>query len=57
MPQGPDFPGGPIIMNKANHQGRMTYHLLKIDGQHEQLLKTLPPESLPNIGNCSVANS
>jgi hypothetical protein len=57
MPQGPDFPGGSIVMNKANHQGRMTFHLLKIDGQQEQVLQTFPAASLPNIGDCTITNS
>jgi ABC-type branched-subunit amino acid transport system substrate-binding protein len=57
MPQGRDFPGGSIIMNRANHQGRMTFHLLRIDGQQEDLLQTFPAESLPVIGDCSVGAS
>jgi ABC-type branched-subunit amino acid transport system substrate-binding protein len=57
MPQGPDFPGGSIIMNRSNHQGRMTFHLLKIDGQQEDLLQTFPDASLPAIGDCTVSAS
>jgi ABC-type branched-subunit amino acid transport system substrate-binding protein len=55
MPHGSDFPGGAIILNKSNHQGQMTFHLLKIDGQQEELVQTFPADALPTIGNCTVA--
>jgi branched-chain amino acid transport system substrate-binding protein len=57
MPQGPEFPGGAIVMNKANHQGQMTFYLLKIDGQQEDLVQTFPAESLPTIGDCTVSRT
>jgi hypothetical protein len=55
IPQGPDAPDGPVIMNKADHQGRMTSYLLKINGQQEDVLLASPPESLPPIGTCQVS--
>jgi len=57
MPQGPEFPGGAIILNKSNHQGQMTFHLLKIDGQQDELVQTFPADSLPTTGDCTVTAS
>ena len=55
VPQGPDFPDGELIMNKADHQGRVTYYVLKITGQKEEIVQTLPADQLPLIGDCKVA--
>jgi ABC-type branched-subunit amino acid transport system substrate-binding protein len=52
--QGPDFPAGDVIMNKADHQGRTTMYLLKVNGQKEDILQTIPADQLPLIGNCQV---
>ena len=54
VPQGPDFPDGPLIMNKDDHQGRTTYYLLKINGQKEDVVQTFPADSLPMIGDCKI---
>jgi branched-chain amino acid transport system substrate-binding protein len=56
IPQGPDSPDGQVIMNKADHQGRMTYYLLKINGQQEEILQTFAADSLPLIGDCQIAS-
>ena len=55
IPQGPDAPAGPVIMNRDDHQGRMTAYLLRINGQTEDIVQTFPPEQLPQIGTCKVA--
>jgi len=55
IPQGPDAPDGPVLINKSDHQGRMSSYLLKINGQKEDVLLASPPESLPAIGTCQVA--
>jgi ABC-type branched-subunit amino acid transport system substrate-binding protein len=55
VPQGPDFPAGPMIMNKDDHQGRITTYLLKISGQKEEVVQTFPAESLPTIGDCKIS--
>jgi branched-chain amino acid transport system substrate-binding protein len=55
IPQGPDFPSGELIMNKADHQGRTTYYLLKINGQKEEIVQTFPADQLPLIGDCKIA--
>jgi branched-chain amino acid transport system substrate-binding protein len=54
VPPGPDLPSG-LIMNKADHQGRWTTHLLQINGQKEDILATFPAEQLPQIGDCKVS--
>ncbi|HKF78464.1 MAG TPA: ABC transporter substrate-binding protein [Candidatus Dormibacteraeota bacterium] len=53
--QGPDFPGGDMQMNPANHQGVATTYIAKINGQTEQVLATIAPAQLPSIGSCQVA--
>ena len=52
--QGADFPAGDVIMNKADHQGRQTAYLMKINGQQENVLQTIPAAQEPLIGNCQV---
>jgi hypothetical protein len=54
VPQGPDFPDGQLIMNKADHQGRVTYYILKVNGQKEEIVQTLPADQLPLIGDCKI---
>ena len=54
VPQGEDFPAGPMIMNKDDHQGRITTYLLKINGQKEEVVETFAAESLPTIGDCKI---
>jgi len=56
VPQGPDFPDGPVIMNPSDHQGRTNYYLLKVNGQKEDVVQTFPAESLPMIGDCKIAS-
>jgi branched-chain amino acid transport system substrate-binding protein len=56
VPQGPDFPDGQLIMNKADHQGRVTYYLLKINGQNEEIVQTFAADSLPLIGDCKIGS-
>ncbi len=53
-PQGPDYPSGPMIMNKADHQGRDTQYLMKVNGQTEDIVQTFPADTLPMIGTCQV---
>ncbi len=57
VPQGPDFPAGPMIMNKSDHQGRFTEHLMQINGQKEDILAVFPADQLPLFGECNVASS
>ena len=52
--QSADFPGGAFSMNKTDHQGVQTTYVAKINGQSEQVLKTIPPDQLPPIGSCQV---
>jgi branched-chain amino acid transport system substrate-binding protein len=52
--QGPDFPDGDLIMNKDDHQGRVTYYILKINGQKEEIVQTFPADQLPLIGSCKI---
>jgi branched-chain amino acid transport system substrate-binding protein len=52
--QSADFPAGPVIMNKADHQARTTVYVFKINGQNEQILQTVPADQLPQLGNCKV---
>ena len=52
--QGPDFPDGDLIMNKDDHQGRVTYYMLKINGQKEEVVQTFPADQLPLIGACKI---
>jgi branched-chain amino acid transport system substrate-binding protein len=54
VPQGPDFPDGPVIMNPNDHQGRTNYYLLKVNGQKEDVVQTFPAESLPMVGDCKI---
>jgi ABC-type branched-subunit amino acid transport system substrate-binding protein len=54
VPQGPDFPDGQLIMNKDDHQGRTTYYLLKINGQKEEVIQSIPADQLPTIGDCKI---
>jgi len=53
--QSADCPDGPMLMNKDNHQGRLTAYLLKVNGQHEEILQTFPSETQPVNGDCNVA--
>jgi branched-chain amino acid transport system substrate-binding protein len=52
--QGPDFPDGDLIMNKDDHQGRVTYYMLKSNGQKEEVVQTFPADQLPLIGSCKI---
>jgi branched-chain amino acid transport system substrate-binding protein len=54
IPQGTDFPAGPMIMNKADHQARATVYIYKVNGQQENVLTTIPPDQVPQIGDCHV---
>ncbi len=54
IPQGPDFPAGPFMMNKSDHQGRWQLYIMRINGQTEEILQTIPPDQVPLIGNCKV---
>jgi ABC-type branched-subunit amino acid transport system substrate-binding protein len=54
VPQGPDFPGGPFMMNKDDHQGKFTQYLLQINGQKEDVIATFPPDQMPALGDCKV---
>lgn len=54
VPMGPDSPTGPLVMNKADHQGRATVFVYKVNGQQENVLATIPADQVPSIGNCHV---
>src|SRR5262249_23311842 len=55
VPQGPDFPGGPLIRNKPAHRGRVPSSRLQITGQREHFLAPSPPDQTPLIGDCRVS--
>lgn len=56
VPQGPDFPGGPLMMNKSDHQGRFSQYLMQINGQNEDILATFPTDQLPLMGgDCKIS--
>lgn len=52
--QGADSPGGDLIMNKADHQGKQTTYIAKVNGQKEKVLETIPAEKVPEIGTCQA---
>jgi hypothetical protein len=54
--QSADFPGGDVIMDANDHQGRMTQYISQIDGQNERVLVTIPADQVPPIGDCRVGN-
>jgi ABC-type branched-subunit amino acid transport system substrate-binding protein len=54
VPQGPDAPAGPIVMNKQDHQGRETNYLYKVDGQRDNIISTNPTDKVPSIGDCKA---
>ena len=51
---GPDFPGGGLIMNKSDHQGRFSQYLMQINGQKEEVVQTFPADQLPLVGDCKI---
>lgn len=56
LPQGPDLPDGPLVMGKLDHQGKTNVYLMKINGQHEDIIQTFTPDQLSS-GSCQVASS
>ncbi|MBV8087947.1 MAG: ABC transporter substrate-binding protein [Chloroflexi bacterium] len=50
----PDFPYGGMIMNKADHQGATGMFMVKVNGQDEQVLQSIPANQIPPIGSCQV---
>jgi hypothetical protein len=52
--QSADFPGGDVMMDPNDHQGRMTQYISQIDGQNEKILLTIPVDQVPPIGTCKV---
>jgi ABC-type branched-subunit amino acid transport system substrate-binding protein len=54
-PQSADFPTGPMIMSKTNHQGRMKMYVFKVNGQHDEVLQTISPDQLPALEGCTVS--
>ncbi|HEX6467531.1 MAG TPA: ABC transporter substrate-binding protein [Streptosporangiaceae bacterium] len=54
LKQGPDSPAGDLIMNKSDHQGAQTTYIARVNGQKETVLRTIPAEQVPPIGNCQV---
>ncbi|HEX6512099.1 MAG TPA: ABC transporter substrate-binding protein, partial [Chloroflexota bacterium] len=50
----PEFPGGGMIMNKQDHQGRMPLNIMKINGQKEDVIQTIPADQLPQFNNCQA---
>jgi branched-chain amino acid transport system substrate-binding protein len=53
--KGTDFPAGDFVMNKADHQGRDTQYVVKVNGQKEDILSAVPPDQLPAIGSCQAS--
>jgi len=54
-PQSLEFPSGPMIMNKADHQGRLPLFIQKITGQREEIIQTIPADQVPLIGSCQIS--
>lgn len=54
LKQGPDSPGGDLIMNKSDHQGKQTTYIAEVNGQNEKVLETIPAEKVPEIGTCQA---
>ena len=55
VPPGPDFPGGGLMMNKSDHQGRFSQYLMQINGQKEDVLATFPTDQIPLMGgDCKI---
>ncbi|MBV9120785.1 MAG: ABC transporter substrate-binding protein, partial [Chloroflexi bacterium] len=54
-PQSADFPAGPMVMNKQDHQGRMTLYVMKINGQKEDVIQSFPPDQLPLFNSCTAS--
>jgi branched-chain amino acid transport system substrate-binding protein len=52
--QSSDAPGGDLVMNPSDHQASQTIYIVKINGQQEQVVQTIPAEKLPPIGNCQA---
>ena len=52
--QSSDAPGGDLVMNPSDHQASQTIYIVKINGQQEQVVQTVPAEKLPPIGNCQA---
>ena len=52
--QGPDSPGGDLIMNGSDHQGAQTSYIARINGQKEKVLRTIPAAQVPRIGSCQA---
>jgi branched-chain amino acid transport system substrate-binding protein len=52
--QSSDFPGGDVLMDPNDHQGRMTQYISQVDGQNERVLVTIPAAQVPPIGTCKV---
>lgn len=52
--QGPDSPAGDLIMNRSDHQGAQTTYIARVNGQKEKVLRAIPAEQVPRIGNCQV---
>ena len=49
-----DFPGGDMMMDPNDHQGRMTQYVSQIDGQGEKVLSATPANQVPPIGTCKA---
>jgi branched-chain amino acid transport system substrate-binding protein len=55
IPQGPESPTGPIIMNKSDHQARTTAYIAKVNGQTDEIIQTIPADQIAPIGNCQAS--
>ena len=56
MPQGPDSPTGPFVMNPTDHQGKAPNFLMKVNvaQQGEDIVDVTPPDKIANVGSCHV---
>ena len=50
-----EFPAGGMIMNKQDHQGRTPLMVMKINGQKEDVIQTIPADQLPQYNTCTAA--
>ena len=49
-----DYPTGGFKMSKTDHQGQNPLFIYKVNGQDEQIVRTISIDQIPPIGTCKV---
>jgi ABC-type branched-subunit amino acid transport system substrate-binding protein len=49
-----DYPTGGFKMSKTDHQGQNPLFIFKVNGQDEQIVRTISIDQIPPIGTCKV---